>query len=67
MSRMDIFLTISRPDKRVQGLTPFRHSRDPGKAEGFVGARTSSVVNELSRLRGSERYAACEDDGRGSF
>jgi len=29
---------------------------------GFGGERTSSGMSEPARLRGGERYAACEDD-----
>ena len=35
---------------------------DKAQRSGFVGERTSSVVNELSASAGSERYAACEDE-----
>ena len=31
--------------------------------EGFDFERSCSGMNELSRLRGSERYEACDDDG----
>ena len=34
----------------------------PGKAEGFVGERTSTEMNEASPLGGDERYGGCEDD-----
>ena len=34
----------------------------PGKAEGFVGERTSTEMNEASPLGEDERYGGCEDD-----
>ena len=34
---------------------------DPRQADRLVGERTSSGMNELSSLRGSEGYGACED------
>ena len=34
----------------------------PRKVARLCGERRSSVMIELSRLRGSERYAACSDD-----
>ena len=39
-----------------------RSSGAPHKVKRLCGERRSSVVIELSRLRGSERYAACSDE-----
>ena len=39
----------------------------PRKTDRFCGERTSSGTSELSRKRGSERCAACEDEKRQTF
>lgn len=39
----------------------------PRKAARLCGERRSSVMNELLRLRGSERYGACDDERRCAF
>ena len=43
------------------GHTMFGHKWGPHKVAYFVGKGETNEVLELSRLRGSERYAVCFD------
>ena len=50
-------------DPAFPKLALFAHpSGDPRKVARLCGERRSSAMIELSRLRGSERYAACSDE-----
>ena len=50
---------IMPPD--LLGHTMFGHKWGPHKVAYFVGKGETNEVVELSRLRGSERYAVCFD------
>ena len=50
---------IMPPD--LLGHTMFGHKWGPHKVAYFVGEGETNEVVELSRLRGSERYAVCFD------
>ena len=61
---VSIYLWPGQYDSSWEGnfLSASPRNQIEAQRSGFDLERRSSVVSELSRLRGSERYAACDDE-----